>query len=66
MMNDGHGFRDEDLLPLEGMRHVECLFLSFNPITDEGIPHLSHMKSLTVLALAGTRHLTCLPRPNCS
>ena len=55
LMDDGKGLTDDDLLPLQGLRHVECLYLGFNPITDEGLAHLAHLKSLRVLFLPGTR-----------
>ena len=43
---------DHSLAPLRDLRHVESLQLDFQPITDEGIAYLSHLRSLKVLNYA--------------
>ncbi len=46
---------DESLAPLKKLRHVEMLYLGFQPITDEGLGHLRNLKSLMDLNLCGTQ-----------
>ena len=46
---------DNSLRSLESLRHVEILYLGFQPITDLGLESLRHLHSLKHLNLCGTK-----------
>ena len=55
LMDKPSDIGDQSLVPLRDLRHVEILQLGFQPITDDGIAHFSHLRSLKDLNMCGTR-----------
>ncbi|WP_254511604.1 leucine-rich repeat domain-containing protein [Anatilimnocola floriformis] len=51
----GHPPIDDDALrPLRDLRHLEMLFLAGQPISDEGVSHFAHLRTLRELSLSRT------------
>lgn len=68
LSNEPSNIGDDSLAPLQDLRHVEILYLGFQPISDEGLIHLRDLHSLKHLNLCGTKitddglsNLTVLP-----
>ncbi len=55
LSDDPSQIGDDSIAPLEDLRHVEILYLGFQPISDDGLTHLGNLRFLKHLNLCGTK-----------
>ena len=55
LLNDGMKVNDDDMALMGNLDQLENLDISFNPVTNKGIQHLTGLKKLRVLDLSHTK-----------